>query len=90
MRRTSLQVAVMFALGLIAGAGYVLANHAWICSGTTAYHWSRRTVRYDSPVAQTSVVRNATDYISAFNKVIPTWDSTVVPYASSSCSCALT
>jgi predicted Zn-dependent protease len=78
MRRTSLKVTAMFLLGLAAGAGYLFASHAWICSGTTAYHWGRRTVGYASPVAQTTVSRSATAYTSAFNKTIPTWDSTVI------------
>jgi uncharacterized protein DUF4953 len=78
MRRKSLQVAVMFALGLAAGAGYVLASHPWICSGSTAFHWGRRTVGVTSPTANTTVVRSASSYTSAFNGSRTLWDGTVI------------
>lgn len=78
MRRTLLQVTAMFLLGITAGAGYVLANHPWICSGSTAYHWARRTVGYSAPAANSTVVRAASAYTSAYNKTIPTWNSTVM------------
>src|SRR5262249_58487155 len=44
-----LPVMAMFAFGLVLGTGVVLANHPWICSGSTAYHWSSRTVNYPAP-----------------------------------------
>jgi len=68
----------MFLLGCVVGAGYLFANHPWICSGSTAYHWARRTVGFASPAAQSSVSRSASAYTSAFNKVIPTWNATVI------------
>ena len=79
-----LPVAATFFVGLVIGTGVVLANHPWICSGTTAYHYSPRTVGYASPVAQTSVVRSASSYTSAFNGSISLWDTTVVTLVNSS------
>lgn len=79
-----LSVAATFIVGLVIGTGVVLANHPWICSGTTAYHYTPRTVGYASPVAQTSVVRSASSYTSAFNGSISLWDTTVVTLVNSS------
>ena len=79
-----LSVAATFFVGLVIGTGVVLANHPWICSGTTAYHYTPRTVGYASPVAQTSVVRSASSYTSAFNGSISLWDTTVVTLVNSS------
>lgn len=84
MKKKSVQVALMFALGLAAGAGYVFASHPWICSGSTAYHWARRTVGNFAPSASTSVVRAASAYTGAYNRTIPTWSGTVINLVSGS------
>jgi hypothetical protein len=83
-RKRLLPVALMFMVGLMVGSGVVLANHPWICSGTTAYHYSPRTVGYASAVAQSSVVRSASNYTGAFSGSVSLWDTTVVNLALSS------
>ena len=77
-RKRLLPVVVTFMIGLTLGTGIVLANHPWICSGTTAFHYTPRTVPYANPVAQSAVVRSATAYTSAFNGSIAVWNPTVV------------
>lgn len=79
-----LPVAATFMVGLMLGTGVVLANHPWICSGSTAYHYSPRTVGYASPVAQTSVVRSASSYTGAFNGSISLWNGTIINLVNSS------
>jgi hypothetical protein len=79
-----LPVAATFIVGIIIGTGVVMANHPWICSGSTAYHYSPRTVGYANPVAQTSVVRSASSYTSAFNGSISLWNGTIINLALSS------
>lgn len=76
-----LPIAVMFLLGLSLGIGTILANHPWICTGTTAYHWATTTVDYADPVKEKKgkpLGRNAGDYISAFNGAIHVWQTTVM------------
>jgi len=77
-RRRLLPVAATFMMGLVVGTGVVLANHPWICSGSTAYHYSPRTVPYASAVAQSTVVRSASSYTSAYSGSIAVWNPTVV------------
>ena len=79
-----LPVAAIFVVGLMIGTGVVLANHPWICSGTTAYHYSPRTVGYANAVAESSVVRSASSYTSAFSGSISVWDTTVITLVNSS------
>ncbi|MBI3650410.1 MAG: hypothetical protein HY231_05115 [Acidobacteria bacterium] len=73
-----LPVAATFVVGLLSGTGIVLANHPWLCSGSTAYHYSPRSVGYASAVAQSSVVRSASSYTSAYSGSVSVWDSTIV------------
>jgi len=79
-----LPVVLTFLMGLTLGTGVVLANHPWICSGTTAYHYTPRTVGYASAVAESSVVRSASSYTSAFSGAISVWDTTVITLVNSS------
>lgn len=79
-----LPVALTFMFGLMVGTGAVLANHPWICSGTTAYHYSPRTVGYASAVAQSSVVRSASSYTSAFSGSVSLWNGTIINLVTSS------
>lgn len=76
--RKLLPVAAMFLLGSFVGVGSLYANHPWICSGSTAYHYTPRTVGYNGPSAETSVVRAASAYTSAFNGAISVWNPTVM------------
>ena len=73
-----LSVALTFVVGLLVGTGVVLANHPWICSGSTAYHFSPRTVGYASAVAQSSVVRSASSYTSAYSGSVSLWNGTII------------
>ena len=73
-----LPVALTFMVGLLVGTGVVLANHPWICSGSTAYHFSPRTVGYANAVAQSSVVRSASSYTSAYSGSVSVWNGTVI------------
>jgi hypothetical protein len=73
-----------FIVGLIIGTGVVLANHPWICSGSTAYHFSPRTIGYASAVSQTTVVRAASSYTSAYSGSISLWNGTVLNLVTSS------
>jgi predicted Zn-dependent protease len=81
-------VTVMFGIGLALGSSLVLANHAWICTGSTAYHWASRTVYHAAPVeekpAGRAIGRNPQSYINAFNGAITVWDGTVINLASGS------
>ncbi len=79
-----LPVAATFIVGLLIGTGVVLANHPWLCSGSTAYHYSPRSVGYANPVAQSSVVRSASSYTSAYSGSISVWDTTIVSLFTSS------
>lgn len=79
MRRKSFPIAVMFVLGIVAGTGYVLASHNWGC-----YRWPTTSVGYKSAAAQTTVVRNARDYKSAFSGAASTWKSTIMSLTSGS------
>ena len=83
-RKRLLSVVVTFMIGLTIGTGVVLANHPWICSGTTAFHYTPRTVPFANAAAQTSVVRAAGNYTSAFNGAIAVWDSTLLTLVNSS------
>jgi len=84
MRKKLRPIAAMFILGLLVGTGIVLANHPWICSGSTAYHWPTTTVAYANPVEEktngrkSNVVRNANDYSNAFNGSISVWQVTIM------------
>ncbi len=76
-----LPVMAMFAFGLVLGTGVVLANHPWICSGSTAYHFGSRTVRYASPIEENAagaINRNPQSYVNAFNGSISLWNGTVI------------
>jgi predicted Zn-dependent protease len=76
-----LPVMAMFAFGLILGTGIVLANHPWICTGSTAYHFGSRTVRYASPIEENAagaITRNPQSYVNAFNGSIAVWNPTVM------------
>ncbi|MEW6736376.1 MAG: zinc-dependent metalloprotease [Acidobacteriota bacterium] len=78
-RKIVFQIALTFAIGLALGTGLVFANHPWICSGNQAYRWSSTTVRFSSPAReQGTVVRNAQNYVSAFNGSISVWNSTII------------
>ncbi len=79
-----LPVAFMFVVGLMVGTGVVLANHPWLCSGSTAYHFSPRTIGYASAVAQSSVVRSASSYTSAYSGSVSLWNGTIINLAVSS------
>ena len=79
-----LPVALTFMVGLIAGTGVVLANHPWLCSGSTAYHYSPRTIGYASAVAQSSVVRSASSYTSAYSGSVSLWNGTIINLVTSS------
>ena len=79
-----LSVALTFLVGLLVGTGVVLANHPWICSGTTAYHYSPRTVGYASAVAESSVVRSASSYTSAYSGSVSLWNGTIISLVTSS------
>ena len=82
MRRTNFFAIVLtFVLGLALGTAYMFANHAWLCTATTAYHWASRTVGYATPVQERTsktVRRNRQDYINAFNGSVGVWDSGTV------------
>lgn len=86
IRKQLFQVAVVFMLGLVLGTGLVLANHPWICSGSTAYHWPSRTVRYAAPVEEKAggqaLGRSASSYTSAYSGSIRVWDGTVMSLVS--------
>lgn len=75
--RVILYLCTIFAVGLAVGTGIVLANHPWICSGSTAYHWSSTTVGYASPVEERAggraIGRNRQDYVNAFNGSVSVW-----------------
>ena len=72
---------VMFVLGLLAGTGYVAANHPWLCTGSIAYHWASTTVGHGNPVEEKtkgkSIKREAA-YISAFNGALNVWSGTTM------------
>ncbi len=76
--RKLLPVAAMFLLGTLLGVGTLYANHPWICSGSTAYHYTPRTVGYNGPSAETSVSRPASAYTGAFNRSVSVWNPTVI------------
>lgn len=74
-------VIATFAAGLLLGTGVVLANHPWICSGSTAYHFGSRTVNYAAAVEENpagSISRNPQNYVSAFSGAIAVWNPTVI------------
>ncbi len=75
-----LPVMAMFAFGLVLGTGIVLANHPWICSGSTAYHFGSRTVRYAAPVEENASgdISRTQAYVNAFNGAINVWQPTVM------------
>jgi len=79
-----LPVAATFIVGLLIGTGVVLANHPWLCSGSTAYHFSPRSIGYASPVAQSSVVRSASSYTSAYSGSVSLWNGTIINLVNSS------
>ncbi|HEX4954224.1 MAG TPA: zinc-dependent metalloprotease [Thermoanaerobaculia bacterium] len=76
--RRLLPLAIAFLVGSSLGTGYVYANHPWICSGTTAYHYTPRTVGYNGPSAETSVSRPASAYTGAYTRSINIWNPTVI------------
>ncbi len=80
-----LPVTATFMVGLMIGTGVVLANHPWLCSGSTAYHYSPRSIGYANPVAETGgVVRSVSSYTSAYSGSISLWDTTIVALFNSS------
>lgn len=83
-RKRLLPITLTFIVGLMVGTGVVLANHPWLCSGSTAYHYSPRTVGYANAAAQSSVVRSASSYTSAYSGSISVWNSTLLTLVTSS------
>lgn len=82
-KRTRLfQVGATFVLGLTIGTGVVLANHPWLCSGSTAFHWGSRTISFlsarEESTTSGTVVRNRANYTSAFNGSVTLWNGTLL------------
>lgn len=81
-RKQVLSVALMFVLGLTLGSGLVLADHSWICSGSTAYHWASTTVGYAGAVEERSggkaLGRSPSSYVNAFNGSVAVWNPTII------------
>ena len=79
MKRRLIQVAAMFAVGLVVGTTIVSANHSWNCRGPRRpYHWASRTVSHGNPVQDGAIVRSASSYSGALNGAISTWNNRTV------------
>lgn len=85
-RKQVLSVALMFALGLTLGGGLVLADHSWICSGSTAYHWASTTVAYAAAVEERAggkaLGRSVSSYTGAYTGAVTVWNSTIIDLVS--------
>ncbi len=77
---------LMTLLGFVVGTGFVYANHIWYCSGTTPYHWASTAVKYAGTVEESpggkTILRNRTDYTSAFSGATSLWNGTIMNLSS--------